>query len=120
MNYYQQNYFESQDYQWDEENQSYYIGQYYLPQPYMGDNGFISGSSCELKGVRRRNPEKEEDKAKYVINLKEIIKKNDCRTTLMMKNIPNKYTQVMLLKKIDEKHKKKYDFFYLPIDFKVH
>ena len=37
----------------------------------------------------------------------------------MIKNIPNKYTQKMLLAKINENHKDKYDFFYLPIDFKV-
>lgn len=37
----------------------------------------------------------------------------------MIKNIPNKYTQKMLLSKINENHKDKYDFFYLPIDFKV-
>ena len=37
----------------------------------------------------------------------------------MIKNIPNKYTQSMLLEKIDIKHKDNYDFFYLPIDFTV-
>lgn len=36
----------------------------------------------------------------------------------MIKNIPNKYTQKMLLEKIDEKHANRYDFFYLPIDLK--
>lgn len=42
----------------------------------------------------------------------------DKRTTLMIKNIPNKYTQKMLLTTIDEKFHGTYDFFYLPIDFK--
>ena len=42
----------------------------------------------------------------------------DKRTTLMMKNIPNKYTQKMLLAAIDEDFARTYDFFYLPIDFK--
>ena len=37
----------------------------------------------------------------------------------MIRNIPNKYTQKMLLAKINENHRDKYDFFYLPIDFKV-
>ena len=42
----------------------------------------------------------------------------DRRTTLMLKNIPNKYTQKTLLEAIDEQMEGKYDFFYLPIDFK--
>lgn len=36
----------------------------------------------------------------------------------MIKNIPNKYTQKMLLEKIDKLHSHRYDFFYLPIDLK--
>ncbi|KAH3765612.1 meiosis protein [Pelomyxa schiedti] len=42
----------------------------------------------------------------------------DTRTTLMIKNIPNKYSQKMLLEEIDTNHPGVYDFFYLPIDFK--
>ncbi len=37
----------------------------------------------------------------------------------MIKNIPNKYTLPLLLDKVDKNYLKKYDFFYLPIDFKV-
>lgn len=36
----------------------------------------------------------------------------------MIKNIPNKYTQRMLLEKINKLHANRYDFFYLPIDLK--
>jgi hypothetical protein len=36
----------------------------------------------------------------------------------MVKNIPNKYDQDMLLQAIDKHHAGSYDFFYLPIDFK--
>eukprot|EP01066_Platyproteum_vivax_P014311 Platyproteum_vivax@DN6417_c0_g1_i1.p1 len=39
-------------------------------------------------------------------------------TTVMLKNIPNKYTKSMLLAALDERFKETYDFFYLPIDFK--
>ena len=41
----------------------------------------------------------------------------DTRTTVMIKNIPNKFDQVMLLTMITETYKKNYDFLYLPIDF---
>lgn len=42
---------------------------------------------------------------------------NDFRTTLMIRNIPNKYTQKMLLDSIDQIIPGSYNFFYLPIDF---
>lgn len=54
----------------------------------------------------------------YSLDLDKIRRGEDRRTTLMIKNIPNKYTQKMLLASIDETLKGKYDFFYLPIDFK--
>ncbi|KAK9767273.1 hypothetical protein K7432_003039 [Basidiobolus ranarum] len=44
----------------------------------------------------------------------------DTRTTFMIRNIPNKYTQKMLLECIDETHEGEYDFVYLRIDFKNH
>lgn len=34
----------------------------------------------------------------------------------MIRNIPNKYTQEMLLERINRFHSGKYDFFYLPMD----
>lgn len=34
----------------------------------------------------------------------------------MIRHIPNKYTEEMLLKRIDRLHKGRYDFFYLPLD----
>ncbi|KAF5481451.1 hypothetical protein F2P56_002099 [Juglans regia] len=54
----------------------------------------------------------------YQLDLDRIISGEDFRTTLMIKNIPNKYTSKMLLAAIDENHQGTYDFIYLPIDFK--
>ncbi|XP_010525465.1 PREDICTED: protein MEI2-like 2 isoform X2 [Tarenaya hassleriana] len=54
----------------------------------------------------------------YHIDLDRIATGDDTRTTLMIKNIPNKYTFKMLAAEIDEKHKGNYDFLYLPTDFK--
>lgn len=41
----------------------------------------------------------------------------DPRTTLMIRNIPNRYTQQMILESLDICLLGKYNFFYLPIDF---
>jgi hypothetical protein len=39
-------------------------------------------------------------------------------TTIMLRNIPNKYTRDMLVKQLSQDHKGLFDFMYLPIDFK--
>lgn len=59
-----------------------------------------------------------DSKKQYQLDLDKINSGEDSRTTLMIKNIPNKYTSKMLLAAIDENHRGAYDFLYLPIDFK--
>lgn len=41
------------------------------------------------------------------------------RTTIMIRNIPNKFKQMTLLDMININHKGRYDYFYLPMDLKV-
>jgi hypothetical protein len=52
----------------------------------------------------------------FIINLENIIKGTDERTTVMIRHIPNKYTSQTLLDELNLVCKNKYDFFYLPID----
>ncbi|XP_042438039.1 protein MEI2-like 4 [Zingiber officinale] len=59
-----------------------------------------------------------DNKKQYELDIECIRRGEDSRTTLMIKNIPNKYTSKMLLSAIDENHRGTYDFIYLPIDFK--
>jgi len=54
----------------------------------------------------------------YSLDLDKVSKGEDVRTTLMIKNIPNKYDQESLLEVINEKFTGLYDFFYLPMDFR--
>ncbi|KAI8808116.1 RNA recognition motif 2-domain-containing protein, partial [Cladochytrium replicatum] len=42
---------------------------------------------------------------------------HDTRTTFMIRNIPNKFTQHMLIEFINESHYGEYDFLYLRMDF---
>ncbi|KAJ3335364.1 hypothetical protein HDU93_005684 [Gonapodya sp. JEL0774] len=52
------------------------------------------------------------------INLWRVMMGLDKRTTCMVRNIPNKYSQQMLIDFVDETHRGHYDFLYLRIDFK--
>ncbi|KAI7891548.1 RNA recognition motif 2-domain-containing protein [Mucor mucedo] len=57
-------------------------------------------------------------KASFELDISKVITKQDTRTTFMIRNIPNKYTQEMIMNLINETHKNSYDFFYLRMDFK--
>ncbi|KAM1498691.1 hypothetical protein ACFX1X_021816 [Malus domestica] len=60
-----------------------------------------------------------DNKKQYELDVDRIMRGEDNRSTLMIKNIPNKYTSKMLLAAIDDRHRGTYDFIYLPIDFKA-
>ena len=54
----------------------------------------------------------------YEIDFYRIESSIDLRTTCMIRNIPNKYTQSMLVDMINETHHGTFDFIYLRMDFK--
>ena len=59
------------------------------------------------------------DYSKFRINLEEVKTGKDSRLTLMIKNIPNSYTQEHMLEILDTFVKDEYDFFYMRVDFKT-
>ncbi|XVE63766.1 hypothetical protein DITRI_Ditri07aG0046300 [Diplodiscus trichospermus] len=96
--------------------------------PFPGRNPMISmPSSLDSPNDRVRNfshrrnepNSSNADKKQYELDIDRIMLGEDKRTTLMIKNIPNKYTSKMLLAAIDEHCRGTYDFIYLPIDFKA-
>ncbi|CAA6663986.1 unnamed protein product [Spirodela intermedia] len=98
-----------------------------LPSPHMFhvSRSSMASSSVETaagdRGRSRRGDaasSQPENKKQYELDIERIVRGEDPRTTLMIKNIPNKYTSKMLLASIDEHHRGTYDFIYLPIDFK--
>ncbi|KAM0054784.1 putative RNA recognition motif domain, mei2-like RNA recognition, RNA-binding domain superfamily [Helianthus debilis subsp. tardiflorus] len=88
--------------------------------PYAGLGPPIAESMSERGRNRRvdQNGSQIDSKKQFQLDLDKITSGEDTRTTLMIKNIPNKYTSKMLLAAIDENHSGTYDFLYLPIDFK--
>ena len=69
----------------------------------------------KYKYSKRNNNENFEYKL-YLINIDNIIKGIDNRTTVMIRHIPNRYTYQNLIDEINVVCKNKYDFLYLPID----
>ncbi|KRX04796.1 hypothetical protein PPERSA_06430 [Pseudocohnilembus persalinus] len=58
-------------------------------------------------------------KENFQINLDLVFNQQDQRSTIMIRNIPNRYNQQEFLKIIDVNFLGTYDFIYLPMDFKV-
>lgn len=56
--------------------------------------------------------------SKYALDIRKVRSGEETRTALMIRNIPNKYNQKMLLSTLEEEHRGHFDFIYLPIDFK--
>ncbi|GMI17824.1 hypothetical protein TrLO_g1786 [Triparma laevis f. longispina] len=80
-----------------------------------GRGSHAGGASGKSGGDKRGKT----DDPSLILNLDAVVKSADTRTSLMVRNIPNKYTQKMFLEEIRAGgHGDKIDFFYLPIDFK--
>jgi len=78
----------------------------------VNTNQMSNKSSTRL---RKKTMDNDDNSSAYDID---VGRADDKRTTLMIKNIPNKYDRNLILQTIDKNHKGKYDFFYLPIDFR--
>jgi RNA recognition motif-containing protein len=69
----------------------------------------------ENHGIYLGEGQKMKNDERFEIVPDKIVQKN--WTTLMIRNIPNKYTKEQMLATLNKKFKDQFDFFYLPIDF---
>ncbi|GFZ06182.1 MEI2-like protein 5 [Actinidia rufa] len=96
-----------------------------LSPVFLGNGHYPGLIPTSMEGFERwwgrrveNNGNQIDSKKQFQLDLDKIKSGEDTRTTLMIKNIPNKYTSKMLLAAIDENNRGTYDFLYLPIDFK--
>jgi RNA recognition motif 2 len=53
------------------------------------------------------------------VDIYRILNDEEDRTTIMVRNIPNKFKQKTLLEMVNKYYEGQYDYFYLPMDLKV-
>lgn len=90
----------------------------YPSRAQMNMAGSFEPPSERARSRRNESTAQSDNKKQYELDIERIRRGEDHRTTLMIKNIPNKYTSKMLMAAIDEHHRGTYNFIYLPIDFK--
>jgi hypothetical protein len=84
-----------------------------------GNNNSNNPNKNNNTDKKAKNKKKFKDKIEqklFVIDIDNIIRGTDERTTIMIRHIPNKYTSEALLEELNTICKSKYDFFYLPLD----
>ena len=77
-------------------------------------NNFLSFTSISDRGIPGMF---NLDSPKNIINLDNILKSRDKRATLIIRNIPNKYTISLLLDELNKDFENKFDIVYLPQDY---
>jgi len=80
----------------------------------------IKSTTSHGSGSSSGNRPREEENNSSSLNIEAVRSGRDSRSSLMVRNIPNKYTQKMMLAEFAASGhgSDKMDFFYLPIDFK--
>jgi hypothetical protein len=91
------------------------------PQQQQGTTT-LRGSTQHRKNTKNEQSKQmnKATKEQFLIDIQLLQHGQDHRTTLMIRNIPNKYTRQMLVDELNEYPQllKCYDFLYLPIDFR--
>jgi hypothetical protein len=85
------------------------------------DSSISSGASTTNNSKRSSVQVKQDESHEHLLlDIESVKRGSDTRTSLMVRNIPNKYTQSMLLSEFQESGHGPgtIDFFYLPIDFR--
>ena len=77
----------------------------------------FNGSKSEGIAPNFRSNKENIDSPKNIIHIENILKNKDKRTTLIIRNIPNRYNITLLLNELNKNYYRKYDVVYLPHDY---
>ena len=88
---------------------------FFSPNTKYEKNNLFSYSKLIPKS-HKRNLDNIEN-PKNIIHLDNILKLKDKRTTLIIRNIPNKYNLLLLIEELNINFSLKYDILYLPLDY---
>ena len=78
---------------------------------------FDNCSKSEGSAPNFHNNKEKVDSPKNIIHIENILKSKDKRTTLIIRNIPNRYNITLLLNELNKNCYHKYDIVYLPQDY---
>lgn len=80
-------------------------------------NNRSSGNNANNDSSDGKDNKDKDDKPDYTLDIEAIRNGTEKRTTLMIRNIPNKYTQLQFINELfNSGFRGKFDFLYLPID----
>lgn len=74
----------------------------------------VPSGSNQYSYPGRRKRRVNEDTSQYIINLDSLMNGVDKRCSVMIRNIPNRYTTDLLLDLFNVNHRGRFEFFYLP------
>jgi len=83
----------------------------------VGNYNSNSSYNNSISSDARITQTKAEEVLDYKINLENILTGKDKRTTIMIRNIPNKYTLSNLVEEVNATFVGKYDYINLPVDY---
>ena len=83
----------------------------------VGNYNSNSSYNNSISSDARITQTKAEEVLDYKINLENILTGKDKRTTIMIRNIPNKYTLPNLVEEVNATFVRKYDYINLPVDY---
>ncbi|KAI2637518.1 RNA recognition motif 2-domain-containing protein [Xylaria nigripes] len=89
----------------------------YVPRDMVGPRHLPTLNRRQNATRISRSPHYQQSNSHNHVDVNRIREGTDVRTTIMLRNIPNKVDQAMLKRIVDESSWGKYDFMYLRIDF---